>query len=396
VLSGSTVNLRRQIERIEQGMGRGVRSNDDYCVVLLLGAKLTARLRSAEGQEMLTPATKAQLELSRRIAKKLKAPSLDEIEGVIQQCLKRDPDWIKVSKKILVSLKVGDALKLDPAKLALRSAFDSARANQFKDALTVLDKAIDVTTDTQLKAWLLARKAAFQHAVDAEGAQKTLIAAHSLEPGVVKPMHGAGYKQLAPSTGQQAATLLSNHAARFLDATEMKLFADGLCSDLQFSPDTSDKFEAAVNDLAWFIGIKGQRPEKDYGEGPDNLWAMPAGKFLVIECKNGVTAGSGIVKKDAGQLGQSVAWFEKRYPASSCVPIMIHPERTLGQGASEVEGMRIIDPKNLEKLRRNLRDFAKQLTNPDVASSASEIAKRLAQFELNADAFVNAFSAPLK
>ena len=55
----------------------------------------------------------------------------------------------------------------------------------------------------------------------------------------------------------------------------MKLFADELCSDLRFSPDTSNKFEAAVNDLAWFIGISAQRPEKDYGEGPDNLWALP-------------------------------------------------------------------------------------------------------------------------
>ena len=46
VLSGTALNLRRQLERIEQGMGRGVRSNDDYCAVLLLGPKLTSRLRT--------------------------------------------------------------------------------------------------------------------------------------------------------------------------------------------------------------------------------------------------------------------------------------------------------------------------------------------------------------
>lgn len=396
VLSESTVNLKRQIERIEQGMGRGVRSNDDYCAVLLLGAKLTARLRSPEGQEMLTPATRAQLDLSRKIAKKLKNPTLDEIKGAILQCLDRDQDWVKVSKKVLVSLKADDKLRLDRAKLALRRAFDDARANQYNSALVVLDKAIDTATDPQVKAWLLARKASLQHEVDAEGAQKTLIAAYSLEPSVVKPMHGVTYKKLTAATGQQAATLISNHGARFLDATNMKLFADGLCSDLQFSPGTSDKFEAAMNDLAWFIGIKGQRPEKDYKEGPDNLWALPSGKFLVVECKNGVTSGSGLSKKDAGQLGQSVAWFSARYPASTCIPMMVHPERTLGQGASGIEGMRIIDPKGLEKLRNNLRHFAKQLTNPDVASSASEVGKRLAAFELNADAFVSAFAGPVK
>lgn len=190
--------------------------------------------------------------------------------------------------------------------------------------------------------------------------------------------------------------MIANHASRFLDPTDMKLFADGLCSDLQFCSDTSEKFEAAVNELARFIGISGQRPEKDYKEGPDNLWALPGGSFLVIECKNGVTAGDGIAKKDAGQLGQSMEWFAARYPASASVPIMIHPERKLGQGASSVNGMHVIDIKGLEKLRKNLKAFAQQLTDPDVASSASEVAKRLAQFELNADAFVNAFSGTTK
>lgn len=396
VLSGTAVNLRRQIERIEQGMGRGVRSNDDYCVVLLLGPKLISRVRSPEGQAMLTPATKAQLELSRKIAKKLGIPSANEIRDVMLQCLNRDPDWIKVSKKILVNIKGDEELRLDPAKLAIRTAFDHARANQHKQAVAILDKVIDTTADVQVKAWLLSRKAAFQHAVDADGAQRTLIAAHAMEPGVIKPMHGAAYKKLTPATGQQAATLIANHQGRFMDPTAMKLFADELCSDLQFGPETADRFEAAVNDLAWFLGIRGQRPEKDYKEGPDNLWALPNGVFLVIECKNGVTGGSGISKKDAGQLGQSIAWFQGRYPASKTLPLMVHPDRVLGQGASLVSGMRVVDPAGLEKLRRNLREFAKQIANPDIAANGVEVAKRLAQFELNADAIANAFSAAVK
>ena len=396
VLSSTAVNLRRQVERIEQGMGRGVRSNDDYCAVLLLGQNLIRRLRSPKGVAMLTPATSAQLKLSREIAKKLDTPPIEEIKNVILQCLDRDPDWIKISKNILVNLKTDDELRLDTGKLGIRAAFDSARANQHNKAVAFMDEAIDTADEQQVKAWLLSRKAAFQHAIDAEGAQKTLGAAHEMEPGVIKPMHSTTYKKLTPSTEQQAAALISNHHGRYLDPTDMKLDADGLCSDLQFSPETSNKFEAAIDALAWFIGIRGQRPERDYKEGPDNLWALPSGSFLVIECKNGVTPGSGISKKDAGQLGQSVAWFSGRYPASSSVPIIIHPDQTIGQGASVVEGMRVITPTHLEKLRNNLRDFAKQLIDPDVAKNSSEVAKRLRQFEFNADAFVNAFSMPVK
>ena len=287
---------------------------------------------------MLTPATFAHLELSRMIARKLTSPSIAEIKDVILQCIRRDSNWIKVSRRVLVNLKADDELRLDRGKLAIRAAFDKARANQHEQAIAILDRAIDETGDSQEKAWLFSRKAAFQHPIDAHGAQKTLVAAHSLEPSVSKPMHGTTYKQLAPATGQQAATLITNHDARFMDPTDMRLFADELCSDLRFSPETADKFEASVNDLARFIGISGHRPERDHKEGPDNLWAMPSGSFLVIECKNGVTAESGISRRDAGQLGQSVAWFGERYPGSISVPILIHKERTLGQGGKRRRG----------------------------------------------------------
>jgi Helicase C-terminal domain len=39
-LSDSPARLAREFQRIEQGMGRGVRDTDDYCAVLLLGADL--------------------------------------------------------------------------------------------------------------------------------------------------------------------------------------------------------------------------------------------------------------------------------------------------------------------------------------------------------------------
>ena len=104
----------------------------------------------------------------------------------------------------------------------------------------------------------------------------------------------------------EAYKKITNHEGRFIDPTTMVLFADELCADLQFGAVTASKFEAAINDLAWFIGIKGQRPERDYNEGPDNLWALPGGSFFVIECKSGVTSGECISKRDAGQLGQSV------------------------------------------------------------------------------------------
>jgi hypothetical protein len=122
VLSDSQAGLRRQMQRVEQGMGRGVRSNDDYCVVLLMGAKLTARVKSPEGTGLLTPATQAQLDLSRKVAKELADVDLQGTKEVIDQCLNRDPDWIKVSKKALLKAKAHPGLAIDPKSVALRTA----------------------------------------------------------------------------------------------------------------------------------------------------------------------------------------------------------------------------------------------------------------------------------
>ncbi len=56
---GTRPQLLRQIQRIEQGMGRGVRSSDDHCVVLLLGARLSQRMHEAEANALFSSATRA-------------------------------------------------------------------------------------------------------------------------------------------------------------------------------------------------------------------------------------------------------------------------------------------------------------------------------------------------
>jgi Rad3-related DNA helicase len=61
----------RQLQRIEQGMGRGIRSWDDYCLVLLVGGRLMRRLHDPEALSHLSAASAAQLRLSRLVAEQL-------------------------------------------------------------------------------------------------------------------------------------------------------------------------------------------------------------------------------------------------------------------------------------------------------------------------------------
>jgi hypothetical protein len=65
-LRDSEAMVTRQLQRLEQGMGRGVRSRDDRCAVLLLGPRLTQLVARADVADRLSAATRAQLDLSRR------------------------------------------------------------------------------------------------------------------------------------------------------------------------------------------------------------------------------------------------------------------------------------------------------------------------------------------
>ena len=395
ILGDSSVNLRRQIERIEQGMGRGVRSSTDYCVVLLIGARLTGRIRSHKGYQMLTLATKKQVDLSREISEHIQPPVVESIESVIRQCLDRDPAWIQISKARLLNLHSSDELRLDLNKLALHRAFQYARLNQYDEAMSALDNAIDSTDDSQVKAWLLSRKASFQHQIDRQGAQETQLSACLNEPSAVKPLVGLPYEELSSGERGQSETLISNHQLRFIEPVDMLLYADGLCADLQFGSVDADKFECAIDDLAWFLGFQSQRPEKNWSEGPDNLWILPNGCFIVIECKNGVGGSTSIARRDLGQLGQSIAWFSKRYPSSTYIPLLIHPQRTFYPDASPIPDMCVMDKMKLESLRSNLKKLAKQLARPNVSANISEVSQRLKEFGFSADDFIESWCLPI-
>ena len=80
-LRDSDTMVTRQLQRLEQGMSRGVRSRDDRCVVLLFHPRLTQLIARRDVAARFSPATQAQLELSRKVSAHL--------QGAAMQTLKR-------------------------------------------------------------------------------------------------------------------------------------------------------------------------------------------------------------------------------------------------------------------------------------------------------------------
>jgi tetratricopeptide (TPR) repeat protein len=255
----------------------------------------------------------------------------------------------------------------------VRAAFDLSRAGDHKAAVEILRAAVNATSDNDEKAWLLQKCAAIEHHISPAESQKMLLAAYKLNPNVLRPLEGVAYQKLSAHAGAQATAIQKFHQSRFLEAADRLLYANQLIDELVFHKVSAERFEAALDSVAEFIGIKSQRPEKLFGEGPDNIWALPAGSFLVIECKNNVTSEKGISKTDLGQLDQSMTWFNAKYPAAAAAPVIIHPLRTLGDGATAVSGMRVLTEEELKKLRKALEAFAKALSDPDTLNNVKKV-----------------------
>lgn len=346
----------RQIQRIEQGMGRGVRSNEDHCVIFLLGSRLSQLVADPRSFARFGPATRAQLVLSRTIAKKLANQSIGAIMEVADQALNRDPGWTKLAKLALAKL-APEAGNITAVAVAQRDAFESATDGDFRDAADRLSAVAHGLADQREKGWLQEQQAAYADQVDPVQAQEILAEARKNNSSILRPLSGVTVRRVsfAGSQAQRAADYLS---AKYSNAAELRLAMQAITDELVFDRDRTDEHEEALARLADHLGLAGQRPEQDLGEGPDVLWSLGDLGFWVIEVKSG-SKSQVIHKGDANQLSGSANWFRERYdPLAHAVPVMVHRAHRLADDASAALGMCVLDEEGLGRLRAAMLGLA--------------------------------------
>ena len=389
--------LRRQIERIEQGMGRGVRSNDDYCVVILGGADLTRRIKSVEGRNLLTPPTRAQMDVAAQLARQLVNAGIPEIRTVIDSALSRDPGWVNAIRSAAASAQPDNDLHLDPLSVAMRQAFDARRENNNPSAALILQDAANSQTDPKLKAWLDIRRAEAINVDNPEDAQRLVAAARGRNRSLISPVAGRDYLRLEPATQTQAETLQSFHHGRFIDPTSRILTAKSVCEDLIFDENRTREFETALDLFGLMIGTKAQMPETEIGDGPDNMWAwnLPQ-SYFVIEAKSGTRSDNGISRADMGQMDQSLRWFANTYIGQAApIAIMIHKHRSLGRHAAAIPDMQVMCLDELSALKVAFQEFCKSLGRDGAMNDLNAISALLRTHNFTPDRFVRAYTKPL-
>lgn len=135
----SRILVKEQIQRIEQGMGRGVRSNSDSCCIVLMGDNLADVLLRNNGVSLFSTATKEQYSLSKDLWDLLiqenPKPSVDDVFALADYSLNREIEWIQTSKECLSEAVYSSEPQFDSNTIALRNAYDYAALLQWQKAI---------------------------------------------------------------------------------------------------------------------------------------------------------------------------------------------------------------------------------------------------------------------
>lgn len=390
-LKGSREVIKDTIQRIEQGMGRGIRSKEDYCVVFLMGNSLVQSLYSNEAKKMFTEATQMQLQLSRNLDKQLKGSTLKEIHSnAVLSCLTRNPEWVKLSKATILKLKYNSKNSFDDVVIKQRKAFNDAKNRDYKGAMEKIQEVINSTTNNNHKGFLKYKYARYENFVNHVSAQQTLMSAKKINNHLLHPVNGIVYQKLQFDNIPQVNKINQFNSYNYRDTNEYLLGFNALIDKLHFEEFSANVFEQAIKDLGEHLGFISQRPENDFRKGPDNMWASINNICFVIECKNEATSKT-ICKDYCNQLNGSIVWFEETYPAlSTFTPIMIHPNTKFDYAASPDSRIRIINKEKLELLRGRLREFASQVAQSNY--DFSTVAGLLKAFKLEPELFIREYT----
>ena len=154
--------------------------------------------------------------------------------------------------------------------------------------------------------------------------------------------------------------------------SELILKIDAILSDLAFGV-AADRFEQAIQDLGTALGFECQRPDKEWKEGPDNLWAIKDDQYLLVECKSEVEVNrESMNKQETGQMNNATAWFKRNYPGAEVRRVMIIPMKKINKAAGFNEPVEIMRVAKLAALVRNVRKFFVSLKDVDFQSLSED------------------------
>ncbi|EPX57890.1 hypothetical protein D187_004547 [Cystobacter fuscus DSM 2262] len=403
-LSSTDAVAIRVARTIEQGMGRSVRGEKDYSAILLIGPELVRTIRSADSRAFLSAQTRQQIEIGLNIAdfakEDMEKGTTPEqvLDGLIAQCLRRDDDWKEYYAEEMgkIDSATSSPKRLKEFALELK-AEQLARDSRYDDAAKVMQDLADKHASTDVeKGWYLQEAARHLYRSSKVEAEKLQTAAHKRNRFLLRPRTRAGVPPQLP-VEQRRVEKIIEWIQTHPDPANLTVSVESLVSSLRFGVD-ADEFEASFDRLGKALGIACERPDKEWKEGPDNLWRLRTNKCLLVECKTEVVADrKEIAKYEAEQMNQSHGWFKKTYAGVDAECVIVIPPKKLAAAASLAQPTTALRKDGLDRLVKSVRSFFGEFFAQDLQTlSPMQVQQALDKHQLGADDLLSKYTTPIK
>lgn len=368
---GTAISEMSAAQTIEQGLGRAVRGDKDYCVIILSGPGLIKKVKTKSAQKFFSPQTRKQIDIGLEVTEMVSADAGSKDPGAafieaIMQCLRRDTGW-KTFYELRMSelppvIDNSSVLKLLVAETLAEKKYQE---QNYDAAVNITQQIINELVESEYeRGWYFQEMGRYIYPKSRTQSNEYQVSAHKRNGYLFKPREGMAFSKVE-AIGQKRAERIIQQVRSFVSFEELSISVDELLSRLVFGID-SDIFERTFNELSKFLGFRGQRPDKEMKEGPDNLWALQENQYLLVECKNEILERrSNIYQSESGQMNNAIGWFRTNYHGAQAKHVLIHPVNKLHPGANFNESVEIMRKRELTKLKQHIKSFYAEFKSLD-------------------------------
>lgn len=390
----SEATLVRTLRTVEQGFGRSVRGEKDYSVIVVTGPDLTRLVRDTANQRFLSSQMAAQIEIGREIAGMAQqeiaegTTPMTAFSNLVRQSLSRDAGWKAFYVEQMDAVEPRGAnkklLELYERELAAELKY---QVGDYTGGAEGLQRLLDDNrVDGDDKAWYVQEMARYHYVAQRPESQRLQVAAFNRNRLLLRPPDGVTVARMTVVSHGRVERI-AEWVRSFGTYENLNVAVTDILGRLVFGV-KADKFEQALDEMSRALGFVGERPDKEWKEGPDNLWALDDTDYILWEAKSEVDVERAEINKhEAEQMNRSCAWFGKHYAGMKSTNIIIIPTHTVASAAAFTHDVSVMRQHELGRLTKAVAAFFKAFESMNLKDlSPSQIQKLLDSHKLSAGA----------
>jgi hypothetical protein len=366
-INSDMINI-KLAQKVEQALGRSVRGEKDYSVILIIGDDLVKFIKSSKTNKYFSDQTKKQIEIGLEVAEMAKEDlseddsSFKVISSLLNQIIaKRDSGW-----KSYYSEKM-DEITISSSDFSIydllekeRKAEEQQYSGNTEKAAIIYQGIVDQNCDQDdEKGWYLQQTARTTYPDSKSEANRIQKSAFLKNRQLLKPREGVSYKKVEFIDDNRINNIIK-WIQRYDSYDDMMISLNGVLGDLTFGM-PAEKFELALKEFGILLGFNSERPDKEHKTGPDNLWCGTGNQYMIFECKSEVEDDrKEIHKSEAGQMNTHCGWFQDIYGTVPVKRILLIPTRELSKLANFTHEVDIMRKGKLKSLKSNVTSFFKE------------------------------------